>query len=325
MRPVDITIIIISFNTRDLLLQCLASVFKALETAVSTGPLSVENRAVSRGFEVIVVDNGSADGSGAAVARYFPKVRLIENEFNAGFAAANNQAMRVSRGRYLLLLNPDTEVVGEAITVLIRFMNRHPRVGMVTGRLLNPDGSFQHSAFRFPTLWNTFFDFFPLASRLLYSRLNGRYSPSRYTRPFEIDHPLGACMLVRREVPQRVGMLSEDYFMYCEEVDWCFRIKRDDWEIYCEPQAAMVHHGGASTSQLADRMFVELHRSRLILFRQYYNPFFRVAVRAITAAGLLAEYARWGQHYLRGDAPPERLRSRGRACLQVAGLLLGRA
>lgn len=321
----DLSIIIVSFNTRELLLRCLASIFETLERAVKAGPLSVENRAISRGYEVIIVDNGSTDGSGAAVAKEYPQVRLIENEFNQGFAAANNQGMRVSRGRYLLLLNPDTEVQEGAVVELVRFLNRHPRVGMVTSSLRNPDGSFQHSAFRFPTLWMTFFDCFPVGSRLLHSRLNGRYGQATYHRPFEIDHPLGACMVVRRDVAHRVGMLSEDYFMYCEEVDWCLRIKRDGWQIFCEPQAKVVHHGGASTRQLPDRMFVELHRSRMTLFRKHYNPFFRIAARAITAAGLIWEYGRWAGRYARGEVPWERYEGRRRACLQVAGLLLGRA
>lgn len=321
----DVSIIIVSFNTRDLLLQCLASIFETLERAVKAGPLSVENRAISRGYEVIVVDNGSMDRTGAAIARQYPQVRLIENEFNLGFAAANNQGMRVSRGRYLLFLNPDTEVMEGSVVELVRFMNRHPRVGMATSKLLYPDGRFQHSAFRFPTLWMTFLDFFPLAPRLLQSGLNGRYPQERYLRPFEIDHPLGACMLVRREVAQRVGMLSEDYFMYCEEVDWCVRIKRDGWQVFCEPQAAVMHHGGASTRQLADRMFVELHRSRMTLFRKYYSPFFRVAARAITALGLVWEYGRWAGRYVRGEVPWGQFDGRRRACLQVAGLLVGRA
>ncbi len=320
----DLSVIIVSFNTRELLLRCLASVFGTLERALSTGPLSVENRAISRGYEVIVVDNGSRDGSGAAVAHHYPQARLTENEFNLGFAAANNQGMQVSRGRYLLFLNPDTEVLENSIVELVRFMNRHPRAGMVTGGLVDARGRFQHSAFKFPTLWNTFLDFFPISSRVLHSGLNGRYPVGSYTRPFEIDHPLGACMLVRRDVAQRVGLLSEDYFMYCEEVDWCIRIKRDGWQVYCQPQAQIVHHGGASTRQVADRMFVELHRSRLTLFRKYYNPFFQVAARAITGVGLVWEYGRWVQRYLMGEIPRNRFEGRRRACLQVAGLLLGR-
>jgi GT2 family glycosyltransferase len=113
--------------------------------------------------------------------------------------------------------------------------------------------------------------------------------------------------------------------MYCEEVDWCIRIRRDGWQIFCEPQAAIVHHGGASTRQVADRMFVELHRSRMTLFRRHYNPFFRVAARAITAAGLIWEYGRWAALYARGAVPWERFAGRRRACLAVAGLLMRRA
>lgn len=318
----DVSVIVVSYNTKDILLGCLQSVFGTLERAARAGRMSLDARSLSRGYEVIVVDNASADGSAAAVREHFPQAHLVENEFNRGFAAANNQAIAVAQGRYLLLLNPDTVVVEGAIPELVRFMDRFPRCGLATAKLLNPDGSQQHSAFKFPTLWMTFLDFFPLHGRLLQSKLNGRYSARDYRRPFEIDHPLGACMIVRREVVDRVGGLSEDYFMYCEEIDWCFRIKRDNWRIYCVPSAEVYHLGGQSTRQVADRMYVELFRSRLTLFRKHYGPFYRVMSKLIIAAGLWAEYARWVGAYLKGQVTPERLHGRRQAIKQIAGMLL---
>lgn len=318
---VDVSVVIVSYNTRDILLGCLQSVFETLEAVMSEDAMSVDRRAISRGFEVIVVDNASADSSAPAVARYFPEVRLIENEFNVGFSAANNQGMAIAQGRYLLLLNPDTIVYPGAVTELVRFLERFPRAGMATSKLLNPDGTLQHSAFRFPTLWMTFLDFFPVHGRLLDSRLNGRYRAVDYRRAFEIDHPLGACMMVRREVVERVGGLSEEYFMYCEEIDWCFRIKRDGWRIYCVPSAEVVHLGGQSTRQIADRMYVELFRSRLLLHRKHYNPVFQVLSKLIIAAGLWAEYARWVGARVRGRVSAERFHGRRRAIQQIAGML----
>lgn len=317
----DLSIIVVSYNTRDLVLQCLESVQQSLAQLGERGRFSVDARAISRGYEIIVVDNASGDGTGAAVLEKFPEVRLIENEFNLGFAAANNQAIEVSRGRYLLFLNPDTIVRGNALTELVRFMDRYPRVGMASAKLLNLDGSLQHGAFRFPNLWMAFLDFFPLSHRLLNGAINGRYPPKAYQHPFEIDHPLGACMMVRREVIQRVGSFSEDYFMYCEEIDWCIRIKRDHWRIFCVPTAEIVHLGGQSTRQIPDQMFVELFRSRLTLFRKYYNPFYRVAVKLIIALGLLREHGRWLAGYLRGEVPRQRFQARQQACRQVLALL----
>jgi len=317
----DLSIILVSYNTRDLLLQCIDFVIGSLERAAQGGRFSLDARSISRGYEIIVVDNASDDGSAAAMRRYFPGVHIIQNEFNRGFAAANNQAIEMSQGRHLLFLNPDTQVSESAIPELVRFLDRHPRAGVVTGKLLNLDGSMQHSGFHFPTLWMAFLDFFPLSYRLTNSSLNGRYSAWSYRAPFEIDHPLGACMLVRREVIERVGAFSEDYFMYCEEIDWCIRIKRDRWRIFCQPRAEIMHLGGQSTHQDAERMFVELFRARLTLFRKYYSPFYRVAVKLIIALGLWWEYSLWFQRYLRGEVPKQQYAARQQACRQVFSLL----
>ena len=318
---VDVSIIIVSYNTRDLVLQCIASVIECMEQVTAGGRLSVDARAISRGYEIIVVDNASTDSSAATILRRFPEVRLIANDFNRGFAAANNQAIAVSQGRFLFFLNPDTLVRQNAITELMRFLNRYPRVGVATGKLINPDGSLQHSAFHFPSLWMELLDHFPFSQRLVNSALNGRYSRLDYRRPFEIDHPLGACMMVRREVVGRVGAFSEDFFLYCEEIDWCMRIKQDGWRIFYLPQAVVVHYGGQSTRQEPERSFLELWRSRLILFRKHYNPFYRVLAKLIMALGLWGEHARWAQRYLRGEISPSSFRARRQAHKDALGLL----
>lgn len=315
---VDLSVIIVSYNTRDHLLRCVDSVIVSLEKADVAGR---DARIIGKGYEIIVVDNASEDGSVAALQHYFPEVGIVQNEVNRGFAAACNQGMRVSRGRLTLLLNPDTYIIDRAILELMRFLDQHPRAGVVTGKLLNADGSLQHSAFRFPGLWSTLLDFFPVSYRLSQSKLNGRYPLSAYRASFEIDHPLGACMLVRREAVERVGPLSEDFFMYGEEVDWCLRIKQDNWRIYCQPQAEIVHLGGQSTGQQPDRMYVELFRSRLILFRKHYNPFFRVAAKAIIGLGMWWEFSKVHQRYLAGRVSRDRYLNRRNACRQVFSLL----
>ncbi|MBM2826579.1 MAG: glycosyl transferase family 2 [Dehalococcoidia bacterium] len=162
-------------------------------------------------------------------------------------------------------------------------------MGAVAGSLLYPDGSFQHGAFRFPNLWMTFLDLFPLHHRLSNSSINGRYPRKAYYDDFEIDHPLGACFMVRRDVVEEVGAFCPEFFLYCEEIDWCMRMKEAGWKVYCHPSAKVVHYGGQSTRQVRDPMFVELYRSRLLLFRRHYSPLFQAVNRAVTGAGILWE------------------------------------
>lgn len=274
----DLSIVIVSYNVAGMLSRCLESVFRA-------------PRGKGIGFEVLVVDNASSDGSGEMVRTRFPEATLIQNDSNRGFAAATNQGLARSGGRYLFLLNPDTELIGEAVARLVGFMESHPGTGMATGQLLNADGTLQHGVFRFPNLWMSFFDFFPINHRFVNSGLNGRY-PQDGAAPFEIDHPLGASMLVRREVLEQVGPLDEAFFIYCEEIDWCFRIKKAGWRIFCVPQVRIIHHVAQSTRQTAPAMFVQLHKSRSLLFRKHYSPLFRWAHRRIVHLGIRRELSR---------------------------------
>jgi hypothetical protein len=237
-------------------------------------------------YELFVVDNASPDGSAEMVARDFPTIALIANEENRGFAAANNQAMARANGRYLLMLNPDTEVQDDGLPRLVSFLESKKEAGAAGGQLVNPDGSFQHSAFHFPTLWMSFFDFVPINHRIINSRLNGRYPRSTYSRAFQIDHPLGACMIVRAEAAAQVGWLDEQFFMYCEEIDWCMQLKKAGWEIWYTPDTKVVHHIGASARQFKGRMLVELYRSRQRLFAKHYSVSFQNRHRSIVRIGL---------------------------------------
>ncbi len=281
-------IVTVSYDVRELLRQCLASVQESLART----PLRAE---------VVVVDNASADGSAEMVRREFPWVRLLANERNAGFAAANNLGLRAlgfpdgeSAPPYAMLLNPDTIVHGTALGELVAFMERTPHAGACGARLVYGDGSFQHSAFHFPTVAMAAFDFWVPHHRLLDSRLNGRYPRRLYERgePFAVGHPLGAALLVRREAAARVGLLDERFFMYCEEIDWCRRIAGGGWPVYCVPRAEIVHLAGRSTAQFREAMFVALWRSRHQLFAKHCGPLYRWAVRAVVAAGLAREAAR---------------------------------
>jgi N-acetylglucosaminyl-diphospho-decaprenol L-rhamnosyltransferase len=273
---VDLGIVIVSYNTASLLRSCLRSI----RTSLARDPVL--------STAIIVVDNNSSDRSAELVRDEFPEVRLLSLGENRGFAAANNAALRELSASYVLFLNPDTEVLGDAPSALTRFMAANPDVGAAGGRLLNADLSFQHSCFRFPTLPMTFLDFFPLNHRLTNSKLNGRYPRADYNRPFPIDHPLGACLIVRAEVIQRVGWFDEGFFMYCEEVDWCYRIKRAGWKICSYPNAMVIHHAAASTRQQAGPMLIQLHRSRDRFFRRQYGAVYAWAARQIVRLGMAA-------------------------------------
>jgi len=304
----DLSVVTVSYNTRKLLRECLASVFSTLGSGLR--------------FEVIAVDNASSDGSVAMIQDSFPAVRVLANSENVGFAAGSNQGIRESSGRYVILLNPDTVATDGALAEMERLMEERSEVGAVGPSLLFPDGSFQHSAFTFPTLPMILLDFFPLNHRFLNSRLNGRYPRAWYEKgePFAIDHPLGAALMVRRSVVDEVGLLDEGFFMYCEEIDWCMRIKRAGWTILCCPAAEIVHHVGQSTAQFRDDMYVELHRSRYRLYRKQYGPSFRRMARWLVNLGIayLGLRVRWA--HLKGDLDAEDLKRRLRAYEEVRSL-----
>lgn len=276
-KSIELSVVIVSWNTRALLDRCLKSV------------IDDARRARVR-VEVIVIDNASTDGTADALLARETDIMTVRLERNVGFAAANNVGLRRSSGRKLLLLNPDTEIRPGALAILLRTLDAMPHVGMVSGLLLNPDGSLQSSGYRFPDLVQSFLDFFPLHPRLVESRVNGRVSAGDGITPYEVDHPLGACMLVRREVVDRVGLLDERYFMYSEEIDWCRRIRMAGWSILIAPEARVIHDGGQSTGQMREEMFVELHQSRARYFRHYHAPAFLRSVELMArAAGQWAE------------------------------------
>ncbi|HEU5316711.1 MAG TPA: glycosyltransferase family 2 protein, partial [Chloroflexota bacterium] len=284
-----IAVVIVSFNTAALLARCLDAVLAQ----------------VSPDDEVVVVDNASSDASATIVRDRYPTVRLIQNQQNRGFGAGCNTGIRATHAPLVLLLNPDCRLAPGSVGGLLRFMQSHPRAAVAGGRLRYGDGSFQHSAFRFPTLWQVLLDLFPLDWRLADSALNGRYPRGWDGRAFQIDHPLGALMCVRRSAIDTVGLFDEDFFMYAEEVDWCLRFKRAGWEIWHCPEALAVHLGGQATRQHADAMFVQLHRSRFRLFAKHYPAWFSVMARGIVRAGMLRRAAQsWLR--LRGRPAAER-------------------
>jgi hypothetical protein len=277
---VDLGIVVVSYNTRQLTHDCLDSVLRVL-------------RQESLSARVWVVDNASSDGSAEMLRRDYPQVALIASDENLGFAGGTNRGLAAIDAspdlpRHVLLLNPDTLVQPSALTGMVAFLDAEPSAGAVGAHLSYGDGSFQHGAFCFPTLWMAFFDFWTINHRLINSRLNGRYPRQRYDAgiPFPIDHPLGAALMIRHETLSRIGPLDEGYFMYCEEIDWCIRARRAGWGIYCVPRAHIVHLAGQSTSQFREQMFIALWRSRFRLFEKHYSRAYNTAVRLILRVGI---------------------------------------
>ncbi len=265
-RP-DVSIVIVSWNTRDLLVHCLESI---RQPGVTEDLL----------LETLVVDNASTDGS-ALSAGSIPGVRVLALARNLGYGRANNLGLRQARGRYLLVLNPDTVLLPGCLASLVAFAERTPRAGIIAPRLLNEDYTIQESAFKFPSLLMAAIDLFPLPrwvpgrirKAIATGRLNGRYAiEQRANKPYRIEHPLGACMLIRREAYAECGGFDPRIFMYSEEVDLAIRYASAGWECWQVPQATVVHLGGRSTCQVPAAMQRELWRSRLYIYRKHRSP-----------------------------------------------------
>ena len=232
--------------------------------------------------ETIVVDNASHDGSADAIAAQYPSVRLIRSERNLGFAGGVNRAAPEASGEHMLVLNSDARLEPGALDLLLQHLNSHPRAGLVAPALRYADGRAQASAFVFPGLLQIALDLYPI-NRLMDSRINGRISS---TVPRQVDYPLGACMLIRRAAWHDVGPLDEGYFMYLEEIDWCRRARAHGWQIWHQPRAIAMHHGGSSTSQQPDAMFAQLWRSRLRYYARFHGPTYNRVVHGLVRLGL---------------------------------------
>lgn len=266
----DLSIIVVNWNTRDLLAQCLASIY--------AHPPNCE-------FETWVVDNASSDGSAQMVRERFSNVRLMENRENVGFACANNQAIQESAGRYVLLLNSDTQVCGNALTLLVEFMENHSRVGITGAKLLNSDGSFQSSYANFPTLISELMSAAGL-SRWVYGKYFPSFPPEASREARGADWIGGACMIVRRAAIVQVGLLDEIYFMYSEEVDWCYRFWKAGWLVHYLPEAEIIHWKGQSSGSVIERR-EWLYKSKLWFFAKHHSKhiarLFQTGLRLIAA------------------------------------------
>ena len=305
-----IAIIIVSYNVQSLLRQCLQSIV-------------AQGGAGAYTVETVVVDNGSADGSAAMVAAEFPAVRLLTPAANLGFTGGNNLALAElgfpvtpqqggggAAADFVLLLNPDTELTPGALPRMVEYMAAAPRAGVCGAQLRYGDGRFQHGAFRFPGLAQVALDVLPVAGapgihRVLDSPLNGRYPQALWQggAPFPVDFVLGAAMLVRGAAIAQVGGLDDDFWMYCEEMDWCLRMHSHGWQVAVTPAAVVVHHEGQSSRQRRWPSFVQLWRSRYRFYAKHrarYPAGFMFAVRRLVGVGLALQARQVRADFARG-------------------------
>jgi GT2 family glycosyltransferase len=280
----DLNVVIVTWNVRDLALQTLGSLYADLD---ANGPDA----------DVYVVDSASTDGTADAVAAAHPRARLMRSEANLGFGAANNLALRTmgfgsdtqtEKPKAVYLLNPDTITQPGATRALYNTLLANPRRGVVGANLRYGDGSFQHGAFAFPGLRQLWAEFFPTPGRFIEGRFNGRYPRALYEgdKPFPVDFVLGATMMLRREAIEQTGLFDEAFFMYCEEIDWQWRIHDAGWEIACVPTAHVTHLGGQSTGQVRPQSAINLWTSRLKLFDRHYPAWKRRLARTMIALGM---------------------------------------
>lgn len=270
---VDLSIIIVSWNVKALLRECLMSIRKNI-SAID--------------FEVIVVDSASSDGSPQMVAEEFPWVTLISSEQNLGYPRGNNIGILVSSGRHVLILNPDTIILNDALSIMLNYLEDHIDVGALGPQLLNADGTVQSSRRRFPSLITGIFEstwFEPFAPRRV---LKGYYAldlPDDQEN--DVDWVTGACLMVPRRVIDHVGPFDEGYFMYSEELDWCRRIKDAGWRVVYLPQAKIIHYVGKSSEQAITARHVNFQQAKLRYYRKYHGPIAAGSLRGL----LLANYA----------------------------------
>jgi GT2 family glycosyltransferase len=274
----QISIIIVSWNARDYLRQCLASLF---------------SESCRHPLEVIVVDNASADGSPEMVAKDFPQVRLIRNAENLGFARANNIGISAATGKYVSLVNSDVKILPDCFNRLVEYAEAHPDVGMVGPRVIGGDGKLQRSCRGFPTVWNMFCralaldSFFP--GTRLFTGYSLRYWPQDTVHPVDI---LSGCFwLARRQALDEVGLLDESFFMYGEDMDWCKRFWKQGWKLVFVPEAEAIHYGGASSANAPVRFYIERHRADLQYWQKHHSRPAVVCYFVLTCLHLLFRLA----------------------------------
>ena len=260
----DLSIIIVNYNAGNLLKECIES---------------VKNSALNISYEIIVIDNNSSDNSIDLIRNRFENLKIIMNKMNVGFARASNQGINGSKGRYILLLNPDTVILPDCLKKMVRFMEDHPEGGVAGCKVLNPNGTLQLACRRsFPAPSVSFYRLSGLSRLFPKSKTFARYNLT-YQNPDvvqEVDAVSGSFMMIIRKALDEVGMLDERFFMYGEELDLCFRVKEKGWKVYYVPDARIIHYKGKSSQQRKRKAVIDFHKAMYIFHKKHYagNTFF---------------------------------------------------
>jgi GT2 family glycosyltransferase len=279
----DVSIIIVNWNTKKMLSACLRSVYANVREI---------------NYEVIVVDNASTDGSQEMVRHDFPQVIFIENEDNWGFAAANNQGIAIAHGRYVLLLNSDTIVLDDSIANTVVFADDHPQVGIIGCRELNPDQTLQPTCFMFPSVFNMLLSGTYLYKLFPKSRFFGRERMTWWDRKDvrEVDIVTGCYMLVRREAIEQVGLIDERFFLYGEETDWCYRFKKNGWKVMFAPVGQIIHFGSGSSKIVSFQMIRQLRSGILLFMKKNRSPIVYITACLLVALFFFFRVPYWLGH-----------------------------
>jgi GT2 family glycosyltransferase len=273
----DFSVVLVCWNNKDYLEPCLQSLYES---------------GLRSSFDVVVVDNGSTDGSQEMLGRNFPQVKIVQNDYNAGLGGASNQGIEATSGRYVLLLNNDTLVNGQSLDALVEFLDIRSEAGAVGGRLLNPDGSYQAGDTNFPSLHEEF---------LIATRIGALFWPNypNRTKSIEVkqvDWLGSACLLLRREALDEIGLLDEKYFIYGDEADLQYRLRKAGWRVYYLPDATTIHYGGRSMNRWSRRKMV--YRGKMLFFQKHYGPFRTGVLRLMLAVLSLAKMVVWTMAYM---------------------------
>lgn len=304
MNP-EISIIIVNWNTRQLLKNCLEALQAHLNGIT---------------FEIWVVDNASTDDTLMMLRADFPQVRIIQNSVNLGFARANNQAMEKASGHYLLLINSDAMVTSDSVQALYHLAEKEPAAGIVGACLLNPDGSFQASYAEFPNLWREFLILTGLG-RLFFGHAYPNHVPVPGEKPRIVDYVQGACLLVRRKAYEEIGGLDEGYFMYSEEVDWCYAMRQAGWQVWYQPEAKVLHLGSASSTARPTARELQLYLSRVRFFRKHYGKIAALCLEIMLLSLTAVKYAfHWVARAVSGDHLGRRVVSPFALAAQLRGI-----
>jgi GT2 family glycosyltransferase len=258
VNEVKASIVTVTWNGKALVDECIGSLCRQLYDIPA---------------EIIVVDNASTDGTADLIHESFPEIRLIRNEQNLGFARANNQGIRLTRGRYICLINSDVNAPAGCLKKMVTYMDENPAIGVLGPKMLGPNGEVGQSVMRFPSLWNSLLRAFALDSLFKGSRAMGGQlmGDFRYDTVTDVDVLTGWFWVVRREALEKVGLLDEDFFMYGEDIDWCKRFRHASWRVVFYPEAEALHYGGASSAKAPSRFYVELLRARMQYCRKHYS------------------------------------------------------